>query len=266
DPSRAAFLGGPTKYDSQNITKGEPVDYETLILIFTAIIYEALPFIVLGVVLAGILEEFVPQQAIAKIIPRNRVLAIGLGGILGIVFPMCECGIIVVMKRLLRKGLPLSVCVSYVLAGPIINVVVLMSTYVAFNPSDPAFRIFGGPLNVVLLRAGLGYVVAFFTALIVHWQETRVGAFALLAPSVTKGLKVVLSDADDGDQGPRAWGQRINNITQPALNDFIDIVAFLVLGAFIAAAGRMLLEQSNLVGLLEQNIAIAILLMMAIAV
>src|SRR5438477_4644636 len=118
---------------NQGIRPMPSLDYETLILIFTAIIYEALPFIVLGVVLAGILEEFVPQQAIAKIIPRNRVLAIGLGGILGIVFPMCECGIIVVMKRLLRKGLPLSVCVSYMLAGPIINVVVMSSTYVAFT-------------------------------------------------------------------------------------------------------------------------------------
>ena len=130
--------------------------YDNLILVFTSIIYEALPFVVLGVVIAGLLEEFVPQQAIAKVIPSSKPLAIGLGGLLGIVFPMCECGIIVVMRRLLRKGLPLSVCVAYMLAGPIINVVVLTSTYVAFNPPDEAFQIFGGPLNVVLLRAGLG--------------------------------------------------------------------------------------------------------------
>src|ERR1700737_2947744 len=141
------------------------VDYESLILIFTAIIYEALPFIVLGVVLAGLLEEFVPQQAIAKIIPRNRVLAIALGGVLGIVFPMCECGIIVVMKRLLRKGLPLSVCVAYVLAGPVINVGVMLSTYFAFKPPDPKDYIFGGPGYVVLLRCGLAYITAIVTAL-----------------------------------------------------------------------------------------------------
>src|SRR5438445_8905515 len=130
------------------------VDYESLTLAFTSIIYEALPFIVLGVVIAGLLEEFVPQQAIAKIIPRNRLLAIGLGGLLGIVFPMCECGIIVVMKRLLRKGLPLSVCVCYMLCGPIINVVVISSTYVAFTNNS----IYDGPEYVVLLRVGLGYL------------------------------------------------------------------------------------------------------------
>ena len=35
---------------------------------------------------------------------------------------MCECGIVAVMRRLLRKGLPLGCCVAYMLAGPIINV------------------------------------------------------------------------------------------------------------------------------------------------
>jgi uncharacterized protein len=241
------------------------VRYDDLILVFTSIIYEALPFIVLGVVIAGLLEEFVPQQALARFIPRNRPLAIALGGILGLVFPMCECGIIVVMKRLLRKGLPLSVCVSYVLAGPVINVVVIMSTFVAFNPPSPKDYVFGGPVNVVLLRAGLVYVTAFFTALVVEWLESRVGAFALLHPSVTRGLKEA-GDGDDDARGSRTWGERIDNITQTALNDFIDIMAFLVLGAALAAAGRYTLQATDLEQVLQQNVAIAILLMMAIAI
>jgi uncharacterized protein len=242
------------------------VRYDDLILIFTSIIYEALPFVVLGVVIAGLLEEFVPQQALARVIPRSRPLAIALGGVLGIVFPMCECGIIVVMKRLLRKGLPLSVCVAYVLAGPVINVVVILSTYVAFNPPDSRDYIFGGPQNVVLLRAGLAYVVAFITALIVEWQENRVGSVALLHPSVTRGLKTVSANDDDAPEGSRSWGERINNITQTALNDFIDIMAFLVLGALLAAAGRYTLQQTQLEQVLQQNVAIAILLMMMIAI
>lgn len=240
--------------------------YDNLILIFTSIIYEALPFIVLGVVIAGLLEEFVPQQALARVFPRNRTLAIALGGVLGLIFPMCECGIIVVMKRLLRKGLPLSVCVAYVLAGPIINVVVILSTYVAFNPPDPKDYVFGGPQNVVLLRVGLGYVIAVITALVVDWQERRVGSFALLAPSVTKGLKVDGSDEHDADAGPRTWRQRIDNITQTALNDFVDIMAFLVLGAACAAGGRLLLQQTQLETVIQENIAVAILIMMALAI
>src|SRR5437868_6206966 len=92
-----------------------------------------MPFIVLGVVLSGLLEEFVPQKLVARIIPRSRVLAIAIGGLLGILFPMCECGIIPIMRRLLRKGVPLSCCTCYMLAGPIINVVVMISTFAAFS-------------------------------------------------------------------------------------------------------------------------------------
>ena len=64
---------------------------QDFILFFTSILYEALPFIVLGSVIAGFLEELVPQQFIARIIPRNRYLAIGISALLGLIFPMCEC-------------------------------------------------------------------------------------------------------------------------------------------------------------------------------
>src|SRR5207249_9093970 len=80
------------------------------ILTFTSILYEAMPFIVLGAIIAGILEEFVPQRLIVRILPRSRTLGIGLGGLLGLIFPMCECGIIPIMRRLIRKGVPLSCC------------------------------------------------------------------------------------------------------------------------------------------------------------
>ena len=76
---------------------------------------------------------------------------------------MCECGIIPVMRRLLRKGVPLSVCICYMLAGPIINVVVITSTVMAFSQDTSL----GAPYWFPVLRVGLGYVVAFLTALVV---------------------------------------------------------------------------------------------------
>jgi uncharacterized protein len=234
------------------------VDYESLILSFCSIIYEALPFIVLGVVLAGLLEEFVPQQAMAKLIPRNRLLAIGIGGMLGIVFPMCECGIIVVMKRLLLKGVPLSVCVCYMLAGPIINVVVIAATYVAFTNNS----IFGSAVNVVLLRCGLGFVVAVITALVVDWQYRKHGT-KLLHPSLARGLR---HPDNEADKSKRTWGQSLNNITETALHDFVDIMAFLILGAGLAAFGRGMMGHSNVASILQQTPAIAILLMMGLAI
>src|SRR5207247_2436275 len=133
---------------------------------------EAMPFIVLGAVIAGVLEEVVPQQLIARVVPKNKYLAIAMSALLGLIFPMCECGIVPVMRRLLRKGLPLSCCTAYLLAGPIINPVVILSTWVAFQVTDnkttmQAFAAGRGPMIVVLRVLG-GFLIAVITSLIVH--------------------------------------------------------------------------------------------------
>ena len=251
---------------------------------FVSIVWEALPFIVLGVILAGLLEEFVPQQVIAKVIPKNRILAIAIGGFLGVVFPMCECGIIPVMRRLLRKGVPLSLCVTYVLAGPVINVVVLTSTYVAFDytPTKEEGHVFGGPANVMLLRAGFAYLVAFNVGLLVEWLSRKPG-IELLSPLVTRGLK---KDDGVGQSAPvapdlnqnnnnddveeqrvkRTPMERLNNITGTALNDFVDIMAFLILGAILASIGRNMLKGTDFSETVRDNPPLAILIMMGLAI
>ncbi len=242
------------------------MDYETLILIFTSIIYEALPFVVLGVILAGFLEEFVPQQLIARLIPRSRLLhtgAIAVGGVLGLIFPMCECGIIPVMRRLLRKGVPLSVCVCYMLAGPIINVVVLTSTAVAFQKATD----FGGPGGVVALRAGLGFVVAFITALIVDRAQRKYGSAALLVPLVAREAeRAGTAETGEGATARRSWLRSLGNVTETALHDFVDIMAFLVLGALIASVARILVTQLGIEPVLRQYPVLAIPIMMGFAI
>ncbi|HYT94295.1 MAG TPA: permease [Gemmataceae bacterium] len=238
---------------------------QTLTKDFTSILYEALPFIVLGVLLAGLLEEFVPQQFIARIVPRRRWLHIGaiaLGGLLGLIFPMCECGIIPVMRRLLRKGVPLSVCVCYVLAGPIINVVVITSTWVAFKSPDNS--IYGNPWIAVGLRVGLGFLVAFVTSLIVDWQHRKHGNAALLSPLVMKDT-ARSADLDEAGKPRRSAMRSIGNITETALNDFVDIMAFLVLGALIASFARLAVPSLGLEGVLKEAPVLAIPIMMFFA-
>jgi uncharacterized protein len=248
------------------------IDAKQLILIFTSIIYEALPFIVLGVIIAGFLEEFVPQQIVANIF-RSRFLtsnaarlgAIGVGGLLGLLFPMCECGIIPIMRRLLRKGVPLSVCICYMLAGPIINAVVMLSTYVAFDFPQKDALIFGGPLGVMGLRVGLGFVVAVVASVVVEWQYRKHGN-KLFTPALA------MRDAPEGDEtpaavaNPRRLTQRLGGVAETARHDFVDIMAFLVLGATLAALGRIFLAQSNFERTIQQGPLVAIVLMMGLAI
>ncbi len=215
-------------------------DVFDFVLTFISIIWEAFPFVVLGAVVAGILEEVVPQQALAKLVPKSKLLAVCVGGLLGLVFPMCECGIVPVMRRLLRKGLPLGTCVAYMLAGPIINVIVISSTYVAFGPHGIGYE-------MVALRVGLGFIVAVTTALIVQGQYAVHGNKLLtplaMPPSAQKAAPTS-AETDDGRPvhpsqnragESKPFFQRLANISETSLHDFVDIMVFLTLGACIAA-------------------------------
>ena len=235
-------------------------DVKNFIINFLAVFYEAMPFIVLGSVISGVLEEMVPQQLISRFVPKNRRLAIGLCALLGVVFPMCECGIVPVMRRLLRKGLPLSCCVAYMLAGPIINVVVFLSTYVAFYQHLGGYYIIG-------FRMLLGYLVAVGTAIIVDWQYKKHGD-SLITDSAKPNLAlpVLGEDGKEVAEPKKPWMVRMGNITETALTDFVDITVFLSLGAVMAALSKQFISPALIESLSMQFPVVAILVMMALAV
>jgi uncharacterized membrane protein YraQ (UPF0718 family) len=247
-------------------------DLIKFIIDFLGIVWEALPFIIVGAIIAGILEDVLPQEALGKILPKNVIPAVMIGGALGLIYPMCECGIVVVMRRLLRKGLPLSSCVAYMLAGPIVNVIVLGSTAVAFvghriddGTSDGASL---GP-TMVGLRAGLGYLVACVTGFVVHALDKRSKRADLLKLSALPSTPTVsLGMVEPAKPEPKKTiRQRLNNISATALNDFIDITVFLIIGSAIAAIVKM--PMWNLEGKIEvisrEQPLFAIPLMMGLA-
>jgi len=236
-------------------------------LIFASIFYEALPFIVLGAVIAGILQEFLPQRLVTRFLPRNRTLAIAIGALLGLIFPMCECGIIPVMRRLMRKGFPLSCCVAYLLAGPVINIVVIFSTAVAFTGMEnvtvggrPAYQM--GSLWMTGLRVGLAYLVAVGTALIVERQH-RIHGDKLLTPLTMPGRLSTVEDENGVAHG--SWSRSLSNVSETALHDFIDITVYLILGALLAAFVRVWLTPEMIANWTSGHPMLASIVMMLFA-
>ena len=266
-------------------------DILDFIINFSAVLWEAMPFIVLGAVVAGILEELLPQEMLTRFLPKRTLPAVMIGGVLGLLFPMCECGIVVVMRRLLRKGLPLSCCVAYMLAGPIVNLVVIFSTWVAFRDHKI------GP-EVVGMRVGLGFLVAVVTGMVVHRQWLKHGTSLLTAvamPPTSRAeskpaLSLKMADADGPkesapttvDAAERAglspddipgrpiprkpWMHRVGNISATALHDFVDITVFLILGAVLAAMAKQYITPDQIRQISSGEPFLAIPAMMALAV
>src|SRR5262245_28648787 len=188
-----------------------------------------------------------------------------IGAVLGLVFPMCECGIVVVMRRLLRKGLPLSCCIAYMLAGPIINVVVIFSTWVAFAPHTIQGRSIAP--EIVGLRVGLGFIVACLTALIVQVQYRKYGNSLLTATAIPPAIPDPATDpATAAPPQKRTLFKRLENISATALHDFVDITVFLILGAVLAAIIKQNITEAQIIALSRDQPYLAIPAMMFLAV
>ena len=119
---------------------------------FISILPEGVPFVLLGTLLSGLIDQFLPAKFLYRILPKNRGASILVSGLVGLVLPMCECGIVPVIRRLIRKGLSIPSAVTYMLSAPIVNPIVAVSTFMAFKGQSA--------LEMTSLRLGLGYLIA----------------------------------------------------------------------------------------------------------
>ena len=89
--------------------------------IATAIVIEAMPFLALGSLLSAVVEVFVSPARVARLMPRGLLGRVALGVSAGVVLPTCECGVVPVARRLLKKGAPGSSVIAYLLSAPIVK-------------------------------------------------------------------------------------------------------------------------------------------------
>jgi uncharacterized protein len=108
-----------------------------------SLLVEAIPFLLLGVLLSSCLLFLIDEKQLITRLPTNPLLGSIVGSCIGFLFPVCECGNIPVARRLLLKGVSPSVAISFLLAAPTINPIVIWSTWVAFGnqPQIVVFRI-----------------------------------------------------------------------------------------------------------------------------
>lgn len=219
---------------------------------FLGIFIEAVPFLLLGTLVSGLIEAFVSADDIARWTPRNPVLATIAGTFMGFAFPVCECGVVPVVRRLYTKGLPMSVGVTFLLAAPVINPVVLVSTYVAFG--------FGG---VLIGRFVITALVAFIVGLVfaVAARPQDVLQPHNLAP-VMGGSGDVIPLYAKTRRKPLLVGLR--DALRMAGDEFFDMGRYLIIGTLLAALMQTLVSQSTLEAL-GQGPILSVIAMQALA-
>ncbi|PRS15494.1 permease [Bacillus halotolerans] len=206
--------------------------------IFISILIEAIPFILIGVILSGIIQMFVSEEMIARIMPKNRFLAVLFGALAGILFPACECGIIPITRRLLLKGVPLHAGVAFMLTAPIINPIVLFSTYIAF----------GNRWSVVFYRGGLALAVSVIIGIILSYQFKD---NQLLKPD----------EPGHHHHHHHTLLQKLGGTLRHAIDEFFSVGKYLILGAFIAAAMQTYVKTSTLLAIGQNDVSSSLVMM-----
>ena len=191
--------------------------------IFISILIEALPFILLGVIISGIIQIFVTDEMMAKAIPKNKFGAIVLASVIGALFPACECGIVPITRRLMAKGVPLYAAIPFMLTGPIINPVVLFATFVAF----------GNDWKIMIERGVVAFLVSLIVGLIL--------AFQFKTPQVKNEIQVHTAS--------KKMSEKIGDALKHTIDEFFSVGKFVIIGGLIAAAMQTYVKTSTLMAL-----------------
>jgi hypothetical protein len=99
----------------------------------TAVFLEAAPFLLIGSLLGVLFETYMPADRLERLTPKSTPGRVLVGVFAGLLIPTCECGVVSIVRKMLKKGVPPTTAIPYMMCAPVINPVVLASTYVAFQ-------------------------------------------------------------------------------------------------------------------------------------
>jgi uncharacterized membrane protein YraQ (UPF0718 family) len=217
--------------------------------VFLGIFIEALPYLLIGTLISGLVEVFLDRELMMRVISKRSVPAAMIGAFMGLVFPVCECGVIPLTRRLFHKGLPLSAGVAFLLAAPVMNPIVLFSTAAAFG---------WGPM--LAWRVGLTLLIAFIVGLVFSVEKD--------ASNILLGK--LLSSHDHHhvhmpNETTPSFGSKIQQALLICADEFFEMGRYLIIGAVLAAGMQTFISQSSLLSI-GNGPVLSVLVMMALAV
>lgn len=223
-----------------------------LITIFLSIIIEALPFVLIGVFASSLIHLFISEELISRIIPKQRFARLLIAPLLGILFPICECGIVLVVRRLIQKGVPPSAAITFMLAVPIINPVVAASTHMAF-PHIPMlyYRMIGA------------FIIAVLIGLIIELFFNRPDQYLRETPQHDDCCDRHLLQIETKPK-KKSYLQNAMELITHAGDDLFVMGKYLIMGSFLAALIQSAVSRELLVSIGQgETSSIAVMMLLA---
>lgn len=216
------FFGNETIIQSIDFLLTDEV--KSIFILFLGIVLEALPFILMGAIASSIINLYISEAFIARIIPKNPFAAILMSLIAAVITPVCECAIIPVVRRLIQKGVPVHVGVVLLMGAPILNFIVFGSTYYAFQN------------NLVMVYGR--FIVCILAAIIVSFIiYVKFSSSKVLKTRREDLINVVLVNENKGDSKWKA-------ILHHTCHEFFTVGKYFMIGAIFASIAQLYLQES----------------------
>ena len=230
---------------------------QNFFLVFGSLLIEAIPFILLGALVSAAIEVFVPVSVFEKLTLLPKPLQLPVAGLAGAAFPVCECGSVPVARRLIVKGLMPSAAVTFMLAAPVLNPIVIASTAVAYRGRDIMWP-------MVIGRAGLGFLVAMAVGYVIGDKSKEQLLRSRSGRSRSPDHEYDHEHEPSSSSTDSRARTKATSFFGHLAGDFVFMGRFLVIGAMAAAALQTFVPQSVIGGVAGTPV-INILAMMGLA-
>jgi uncharacterized membrane protein YraQ (UPF0718 family) len=228
---------------------GELKKVQALNTVFISILIQALPFILIGVLISSLLQFFISDEKLVTMFTKLKWIGFPLAIILGVFFPVCDCAMAPITARLVRKGVPLHYVITFMLAAPVVNPIVITSTAYAF-PNN---------YKIVLLRVFIGITIAVIAGVLIKFGETTKD-YAINQTNVdTACASGYLGDiSNEGTLG------KIETLFKHASLEFFNVSKYVVIGALITSVIQTFISKDAL-NIIGSNPILALLVMLLAA-
>ena len=216
--------------------------------VFLGIFIEAVPYLLLGTLASGLVEVFLDRKWMMRFAPNRGLSAAFAGALMGLAFPVCECGVIPLTRRLYQKGLPLPAGIAFLLAAPVLNPIVILSTASAF-----------GWGRMLAWRLGLTLAMAVVIGLVFSVEKDSSRILRPLPPVLHSHEHVAAPESST-----HTFGNKVQQALLIAADEFVEMGRYLVFGAMLAAAMQTFISQSTLLAI-GSGPLLSVLVMLALA-
>ncbi|SEI94247.1 hypothetical protein SAMN05660742_10213 [Propionispira arboris] len=203
-------------------------------MIFFSILIDALPFILISVIVSSFLYNFISETLIQKMLPANKIYSILLACFLGAIFPICDCGMVPIVKKLIQKGVPAYSAIAFMLAAPIMNPLTIFSTFYAFNSWE-----------IALVRVTTALFVAYNAA----WIISKSFKQTVLKNALTISQHDSSCCCHMHTVLPTTLIGKVLVFVYDASNEFFEMGRFLVLGSFLSTIAQLCIPHATLLNI-----------------